>query len=230
MFQLTRPRGTRLSWCSNKSGIPCFNSRVRGGRDVRAREVILRRVVSTHASAGDATGVRATEFIPRESFNSRVRGGRDLNPMPKSASVTFQLTRPRGTRLCLVITGFELIVSTHASAGDATPAVEGLCRVSGFNSRVRGGRDMLLFLTRRTKNSFNSRVRGGRDIFSSVGSCSISVSTHASAGDATDDRRLCRFTSDVSTHASAGDATPKKEDKKNMKKFQLTRPRGTRRS
>ena len=77
-----------------------FNSRVRGGRD--ARLVYKTRVeidVSTHASAGDATGIFMFDFAAhlvsthasagdatspsdaiseaRRCFNSRVRGGRD---------------------------------------------------------------------------------------------------------------------------------------------------------
>ena len=55
------------------------------------------------------------------------------------------------------------MVSTHASAGDATVDSETGESATGFNSRVRGGRD-----------SWGVRIfpKGG-------------VSTHASAGDAT---------------------------------------------
>ncbi len=56
------------------------------------------------------------------------------------------------------------MVSTHASAGDATVDSE----------------------TGESATGFNSRVRGGRDAFSGNLWVFAEVSTHASAGDATD--------------------------------------------
>ena len=55
------------------------------------------------------------------------------------------------------------------------------------------------------------------------------VSTHASAGDATKGHSEGLIFKNVSTHASAGDATPRNAKDRRRKKFQLTRPRGTRR-
>ena len=166
MFQLTRPRGTR----------PAREGH-RGRYDG----------VSTHASAGDATGLPvANENRPTFQL-TRPRGTRLLALGYRGAMSMFQLTRPRGTRL-YCITRFE-----HDTR---------------FNSRVRGGRDCsgafrllrrLLFQLTRPRGtrlvcsqitsliqefqltrprgtrplsemsllndmSFNSRVRGGRDI------------------------------------------------------------------
>ena len=77
VFQLTRPRGTRHTTSGSETKIFSFNSRVRGGRDVaREREKVV-ALVSTHASAGDATSYVLRHRL-RLRFNSRVRGGRDV--------------------------------------------------------------------------------------------------------------------------------------------------------
>ncbi len=55
LFQLTRPRGTRLADTARRGGQERFNSRVRGGRDFGVSTDYLLGKVSTHASAGDAT-------------------------------------------------------------------------------------------------------------------------------------------------------------------------------
>ena len=141
LFQLTRPRGTRRNYrtfdsrrssfnsrvrggrdrvgTSERRTGQCFNSRVRGGRDVMSVMSPSLSYVSTHASAGDATGKACDE----------------------DDSDKFQLTRPRGTRLGYVLGATPLDVSTHASAGDATRRVIWLRLQPCFNSRVRGGRD-----------------------------------------------------------------------------------------
>ncbi len=78
MFQLTRPRGTRRSYLFKNIWISCFNSRVRGGRDAALSKETAPIVVSTHASAGDATSRLRLRVPAGGGFNSRVRGGRDL--------------------------------------------------------------------------------------------------------------------------------------------------------
>ena len=126
MFQLTRPRGTRLFVVCHGFTSQSFNSRVRGGRDrqrnadrgradsfnsrVRGgRDLYLPRydasltLVSTHASAGDATLSRGKISGPK----------------------VFQLTRPRGTRRASISLFWASCVSTHASAGDATQTTYG---------------------------------------------------------------------------------------------------------
>ena len=55
----------------------CFNSRVRGGRDAFDAVPAIEQAVSTHASAGDATGCVMAYY---------------------ATYMPFQLTRPRGTR------------------------------------------------------------------------------------------------------------------------------------
>ena len=143
----------------------------------------------------------------RESFNSRVRGGRDCFSLSGSHIHHCFNSRVRGGRdLKAADYGLEASVSTHASAGDATCATRERYSPKCFNSRVRGGRDGNVRLEDRDYGGFNSRVRGGRDASNGITLAYTSVSTHASAGDATGTFRL---------------------DRESMK-FQLTRPRGTR--
>ena len=65
MFQLTRPRGTRPSGLRERSTRECFNSRVRGGRDQMLKAIDYEVVVSTHASAGDATNLLGKGIGPQ---------------------------------------------------------------------------------------------------------------------------------------------------------------------
>ena len=144
------------------------------------------KIVSTHASAGDATKLISGLIC----------------------SLSFQLTRPRGTRRHLY--AYHL----HADKFQLT--------------RPRGTRQLSNFFTRLRK-SFNSRVRGGRDGRWRRASGEITpVSTHASAGDATGAFKTDIRVKQVSTHASAGDATKRRKMTRRGSKFQLTRPRGTR--
>ena len=98
-----------------------------------------------------------------------------------------------------------------------------------LNTRVRRGRDLRGSWELLRLHGFNSRIRGGRDSDIQSYLFFLSVSTHASAGDATVERYkrtppLICFNSrvrggrdidfvqnpdnkSVSTHASAGDAT-----------------------
>ena len=133
LFQLTRPRGTRLDCTRNLSHFSKFQlTRPRGTRLIQyyqpaeQKRFQLTRPrgtrhncfitltfddVSTHASARDAT--RASRS------NSRC--------------IWFQLTRPRGTRHNhdSSATSFE-IVSTHPSARDATSVLRVLLYVVPF--------------------------------------------------------------------------------------------------
>ena len=147
-FQLTRPRGTRHGCGRRGIWLSSFNSRVRGGRDDNSQYSRRYIVVSTHASAGDATwqlksinpetGVsthasagdatiwREYTLFPLWSFNSRVRGGRDARPA---------IERATGK------------VSTHASAGDATEYRYFPNQITGFQlTRPRGTRQKRLIL------------------------------------------------------------------------------------
>ena len=98
-FQLTRPRGTRPSKTQKSTYSTKFQlTRPRGTRRARQKQLGLDWHVSTHASAGDATGMRAATLQAQYSFNSRVRGGRDKALSRCVSWRMFQLTRPRGTR------------------------------------------------------------------------------------------------------------------------------------
>ena len=97
-----------------------FNPRVRAGRDLinEAGEDIS--TVSIHASARDATFAQLLRLPSLPCFNPRVRAGRDLPSVRHYGDVSFQSTRPRGTR-----------PAPHSDDGS----------VRGFNPRVRAGRD-----------------------------------------------------------------------------------------
>ena len=117
---------------------------------------------------------------------TRPRGTRRVHQSENRVADEFQLTRPRGTRRPFM----RQSVAKHQFQ---------LTRPRGTRpGKAQGCPD---------EKCFNSRVRGGRDSRSNPGSRPFSVSTHASAGDATEraERILSRLT--VSTHASAGDAT-----------------------
>ena len=144
------------------------------------------RRVSTHASAGDATRASLLRAVQRLVSTHASAGDAMRRQSLTARSMSFQLTRPRGTRLVITRRIFVLIaVSTHASAGDATKSMPSLNPSRLFQlTRPRGTRPRFRGLYS-AACSFNSRVRGGRD------SCNLSitgstiVSTHASAGDAT---------------------------------------------
>ena len=100
VFQLTRPRGTRLYAGDIFSLVDGFQlTRPRGTRHVRKTGLRQQRHVSTHASARDATRRRLSTRSRCRCFNSRVREGRDSSSGLRSLFGT---------------------VSTHASARDAT--------------------------------------------------------------------------------------------------------------
>ena len=143
-FQLTRPRGTRLSLQTLLRLSKCFNSRVRGGRDPTLNSASYKQVVSTHASAGDATQTGLSTSCPYR----------------------FQLTRPRGTRRVSRAVSHGADVSTHASAGDATDDRAALRRHSPVSTHASAGDATGGRRHSRTCSCFNSRVRGGRDSMS----------------------------------------------------------------
>ena len=150
--------------------------------------------------------------------------------MPPQLLSRFQLTRPRGTRHDPVRVKIPLVVSTHASAGDATASGRGTPRPRAFQlTRPRGTRqnlrDRLEHFTVSTHASAGDATTAYHDLVRF-----IDVSTHASAGDATTCTRKNIRIIVVSTHASAGDATHIYAIAEKQREFQLTRPRGTRRA
>ena len=164
-FQLTRPRGTRLK--SDYDGterevsthasagdatvfaLPVAHDtlfQLTRPRGTRQGSIVPRRQheVSTHASAGDATRTSAFESYIAISFNSRVRGGRDRDLSAATEVLTCFNSRVRGGRDKMRRLEVQsIVVSTHASAGDATSKIFIIkSQCYSFNSRVRGGRDV----------------------------------------------------------------------------------------
>ena len=141
----------------------------------------------------------------------------------------FQSTRPRGTRRIhdnKIINPFR--VSIHASARDATTDSCTLSRCPLFQStRPRGTRRRLLLSSGSLSGFQSTRPRGTRhcpDVLKSL----AFVSIHASARDATVDPAGKSLLHLVSIHASARDATLLHGCQLISRKFQSTRPRGTR--
>ena len=185
-FQSTRPRGTRPHAHGRYQADNGFNPRVREGRDItgtwippcfprfnpRVREGrdVLRllaaagRDVSIHASARDATRIfpafslliLVSIHASARDATSHWRGEEPESPVSIHASArdatrwhsddvscpVFQSTRPRGTR--------------------PQPS-QPLNGHSGFNPRVREGRDRQKHIISPVGRCFNPRVREGRD-------------------------------------------------------------------
>ena len=144
MFQLTRPRGARLTVNLRPAAGCGFNSRAREGRDTtadrncrrrksfnsRAREGRDRRrkkmreinLVSTHAPARGATvTVFSIPFLVPVSTHAPARGATYSDGRTPQRS-RFQLTRPRGARQPRRTSRRGTAgVSTHAPARGATP-------------------------------------------------------------------------------------------------------------
>ncbi len=165
MFQLTRPRGTRPNRAGHEiDGLSFQLTRPRGTR--RAGQAIATpdSIVSTHASAGDATSNGAPPYEAGQFQLTRPRGTRPEAKRQAAGGDTFQLTRPRGTRLPAAASTLRLIVSTHASAGDATYYYV-VSKESNFVSTHASAGDATYVYCDGcgASSSFNSRVRGGRD-------------------------------------------------------------------
>ena len=102
-FQLTPPHGRRHCLCRLCANFANFNSRLRTGGDCMNCSVVCCTLISTHASAREATQIFA--------YNGR-------------RVFAFQLTPPHGRRRrqstsLLILSA----ISTHASAREATAAI-----------------------------------------------------------------------------------------------------------
>ena len=139
----SRVRGGRDS-CSDRWTAPCAVSTHASAGDATFRNFlnVMRVVVSTHASAGDATAALSKDTAPIVVSTHASAGDATIVKILTNTRRKFQLTRPRGTRLFILLFllglyGFQLTrprgtrhknknkpkldkVSTHASAGDAT--------------------------------------------------------------------------------------------------------------
>ena len=152
--QRAKTAQTAANWAS---------SRVREGRDERDVAGAPAILVSTHASAGDATFF--CQFIfPFFNVSTHASAGDATSSAGRTAPrITFQLTRPRGTRQ----NGDSLLPSlgcfNSRVRGDATTPTSVRRRPNEFQlTRPRGTRPKFVRRCSATK-SFNSRVRGGRD-------------------------------------------------------------------
>ena len=150
----------------NPGRAACFNPRVREGRDeIYCVHCQRATSVSIHASARDATSALQPFNTGRFGFQStRPRGTRRGGQVVSGAAVRFQSTRPRGTRPDSWREFGPPAVSIHASARDATEfSLSSFVRPSGFNPRVREGRDADYKTAAHPACCFNPRVREGRD-------------------------------------------------------------------
>ena len=75
---------------------------------------------------------------------------------------------------------------------------------------------------------FNSRLRTGGDNVLDYVAFSFSISTHASAREATNTKHQYQAISLISTHASAREATYENAPQSILRAFQLTPPHGRR--
>ncbi len=213
LFQPTRPRGTRPAWSGGTHRCRrCFNPRVREGRDYGVPgEPDSDRLVSTHASARDAT--RAAAAAGRSTHRvSTHASARDATAGVRVVLVAdlFQPTRPRGTRPC-------------------TGSMYALC-VLFQPTRPRGTRRRRPIRAVGLDRFQPTRPRGTRPAEKKGVQGVIGVSTHASARDATGSR-LTKLLSGQCFNPRVregrdldGVDTPFLE-----LEFQPTRPRGTRR-
>ena len=255
MFQLTRPRGARQIQNEEYTSLLGFNSRAREGRDLYPVCSACPRSVSTHAPARGATRENRSPLIACVMFQlTRPRGARPLARKTFEELSGFQLTRPRGARLVVFYRDLQIaLVSTHAPARGATrPPPRSGGGATRFNSRAREGRDSLygyadpvkpkFQLTRprgarqprpeqvETARCFNSRAREGRDTFALYPwRDRDSFNSRAREGrDLDAPSQLSKH--HVSTHAPARGATRSPSTQSRRRWFQLTRPRGARRS
>ncbi len=164
-FQLTRPRGTRryntINWRIILDVSTHASARDATDKSYKLKWII---VVSTHASARDATLAGAWCCLAGHVSTHASARDATASLLMNLRTAGFQLTRPRGTRLAVFLGG------AHALAFQLT--------------RPRGTRpdfDNDKYLT----SGFNSRVREGRDARSGLKNTAFQVSTHASARDAT---------------------------------------------
>ena len=173
-FQSTHPRGVRPVGSSPIS-LPrrCFNPRTRVGCDViHSRVMSSATVVSIHAPAWGATGLRGPAPDSGAGFNPRTRVGCDHDAHGAELGILeFQSTHPRGVRLGYFNDLRHLrCVSIHAPAWGATTEA----RVWEDDRHVfqsthpRGVRLLQILASCKMWDSFNPRTRVGCDASSST--------------------------------------------------------------
>ena len=210
LFQLTRPRGARL----NEGDAACHEfkfqlTRPRGARLTVARSESRLSSFNSRAREGRDSRWRVPSRDCRVSTHAPARGA-TFSRKVLSHLRLFQLTRPRGARPSgSSVQSQSRLVSTHAPARGATGRTRRRAASTPcFNSRAREGRDPHGVSLVRQGDCFNSRAREGRD--------------------GREDKRGVVLV--VSTHAPARGATGAAFAAVRLVSFQLTRPRGARRS
>ncbi|KAF1079584.1 MAG: hypothetical protein GQF41_4142 [Candidatus Rifleibacterium amylolyticum] len=203
LFQSTRPRGARLA--DGESGIL--------------------HLVSIHAPAGGATHQKY-EKQSECRFNPRARGGRDKFQRCQLHGFSFQSTRPRGARPKKQLLLLCQCVSIHAPAGGATLSLTHPSRVTRFNPRARGGRDLICPVCGNALTFQSTRPRGARPGFC-ADIIRLLVSIHAPAGGATRKPQPDSEGSSFNPRARGGRDLRHYGDR-NQILFQSTRPRGAR--
>ena len=158
---------------------------------------LLQQLVSTHASAREATVRQMPIVLKEHGFNPRLRAGGDEAPEDVQAyQLPFQPTPPRGRRRGLARdTGRCSGVSTHASAREATSrigAISATCRVSTHAS-AREATWVVCSRCGQRREFQPTPPRGRRRRGGQGGHNRFSVSTHASAREATGGANNVRY-------------------------------------
>ena len=99
------------------------------------------------------------------------------------------------------------MISIHASAKEATVSLYRLCNLILFQSTPPRRRRHNSLSIRQKPNNFNPRLREGGDYLLHFFGCSVSISIHASAKEATFCFMICSTCINISIHASAKEAT-----------------------
>ena len=143
-----------------------FNSRLRTGGDAFGQYLFPHLLISTHASAREATeeDIRGISII----------------------QISTHASAREATNFAAIL-GDNKRISTHASAREATIIAGCLLRCSPFQLTPPHGRRLCVGQTDDTTlTDFNSRLRTGGDGYYSYSKGGNSISTHASAREATD--------------------------------------------
>ena len=187
-FQFTLPQGERPRRAPSRTERTSFNSRSRGGSDVTSARMFTR-------------GAMFQFTLPRGERLVAIRG--------KVVAIGFQFTLPRGERHARIIQASSVSwVSIHAPAGGATRSGGHQCAGSrSFNSRSRGGSDVLAVLDALGTARFNSRSRGGSDPPTARPSKPSKRFNSRSRGGSDVVALFLLTLSNVSIHAPAGGAT-----------------------
>ena len=143
-----------------------FNPRLREGGDLTFYSSYMGMIISIHASAKEATEIRARGPHSKKDFNPRLREGGDV--------------------LNLASAGAMSLISIHASAKEATKDHHFWKWLKmDFNPRLREGGDKKEGDGSVYSLDFNPRLREGGDVDALKTEEKCIISIHASAKEAT---------------------------------------------